>query len=85
MNSSSLCGNSEGQERSRAVLKAGVEGVVVWAGRLGLLATCVLTHWSLGPAAVALKWWPQTQRQLTEHALQSTERWPDKATSGKSF
>ena len=46
MNSSSLCGNSEGQERSRAVLKAGVEGVVVWAGWLGLLATCVLKEQS---------------------------------------
>ena len=71
MNSSSLCANSEGQERSRAVLKEelGGGGGVAWAGWLG----CVFTHWPLGPPAVALKWRPRTQRQLTEHPLQSRE------------
>ena len=54
LNSSSLCGNSEGQGRSRAVSRRGP----LWAGLPGPLAGCVLAHWSLGPPALALRCWP---------------------------
>ena len=93
LNSSSLCGNSEGQGRSRAVSRRGP----LWAGLPGPLAGCVLAHWSLGPPALALRCWPPNTEATywtppRKHRSQrgkpsrvcSLERWPDEATSRKS-